>query len=118
MPTIQVDEPFVLNLDDGTQRDFRSGLFEVEQEIADHWYVKAKSKPYEGEAAAPASDGEPAQEATQQVTKDSATTKRAASRAKTADKSPSSRRRTADSEPEPTPTADKGKKRAVPSKKR
>ena len=44
MAQIKVTAPFRLNLDDGTFREFAPGVHELEDEIADHWYVKANSQ--------------------------------------------------------------------------
>lgn len=52
MKTIHVLKAFLLNLQDHTQRPFRAGLHEVEEHIADHWFVKAHSEPV-AEAPAP-----------------------------------------------------------------
>ena len=40
MKKIQVEKPFLLTHDDATQRRFTAGAHEVEDAIADHWYVK------------------------------------------------------------------------------
>ncbi len=55
MPVIEVLKDFVLTLDDHTRREFKKGEHEVEQAIADHWYVKAHSTPVEPAAATPIS---------------------------------------------------------------
>ncbi len=40
MKRIKVRKPFTLTLQDHTQRVFAAGEHEVEDTIADHWYVK------------------------------------------------------------------------------
>jgi hypothetical protein len=55
MQTIQVTQDFVLSLDDGTKRPFKQGVHEVDDAIAEHWYVKAHSVP----AAPPVAVSEP-----------------------------------------------------------
>jgi hypothetical protein len=44
MAKINVKKPFVLNLD-GLHRSFGVGLQEVEDEVAEHWYVQSHSEP-------------------------------------------------------------------------
>lgn len=39
--TIQVAKAFLLTLEDRTTRAFAKGLHEVEEHIANHWYVEA-----------------------------------------------------------------------------
>lgn len=46
MAKINVTKPFVLNMD-GLHRSFGVGLHGVEDEVAEHWYVKAHSEPVE-----------------------------------------------------------------------
>jgi len=41
MPKIYIAKPFVLSLDGGEQVKFSAGAHTVEQDIADHWFVKA-----------------------------------------------------------------------------
>jgi hypothetical protein len=43
MATVTVTKPFTLMSDDGKQRRFVVGTHEVDDAIADHWYVKAHS---------------------------------------------------------------------------
>jgi hypothetical protein len=45
MKEINVLKAFLLTLADHTQRAFAVGVHKVEDEIADHWYVKAHSEP-------------------------------------------------------------------------
>ncbi len=59
MKTINVFEDFVLTLDDHTKRAFKKGMHEVEDEIANHWYTQAHSKPIAAAEAAPAPPSEP-----------------------------------------------------------
>ena len=47
MKKIQVEKPFLLTHDDATQRRFTAGAHEVEDAIADHWYVKIHLAPEE-----------------------------------------------------------------------
>lgn len=59
MKFINVLKSFKLNLAEGVLRDFESGLHEVEDEIAAHWYVAANSEPLTAKQAKAikASDG-------------------------------------------------------------
>lgn len=59
MKKIRVHTPFELTLPDYTKRHFVAGLQLVEDDIAEHWFVKRYSEPAEGESL-PASDGESA----------------------------------------------------------
>ena len=45
MVTIKVAKPFTLSPDEGEPQVFGVGSYEVEQEVADHWYVKAHLAP-------------------------------------------------------------------------
>lgn len=45
MKFLNVLKTFRLNLMEGVIREFEAGLHEVEDDIADHWYVKANSEP-------------------------------------------------------------------------
>jgi hypothetical protein len=67
MKRINVVKPFRLTFDDHTTRDFKPGVVEVDEKIADHWYVKAHSEPVtetpaaaEPAAAPPAAPAAPA----------------------------------------------------------
>ncbi|MGA3827386.1 hypothetical protein ACA087_00750 [Pseudomonas chlororaphis] len=51
MKFINVLKGFKLNLAEGVIRDFESGLHEVEDEIAAHWYVAANSEPLSAKQA-------------------------------------------------------------------
>jgi len=59
MKKIRVHTPFELTLPDYTKRNFAEGLQLVEDDIADHWFVKRYSEPAEGESL-PVGDGESA----------------------------------------------------------
>lgn len=72
MAKINVLKAFRLNHHNAI-RDFKPGIVEVDQEVAEHWYVKAHSEPIaaEAEKAAPdpgnvADSGEPAPEGQQE----------------------------------------------------
>jgi hypothetical protein len=47
MKKIQVEKPFLLTHGDATERRFTAGVHEVEDAIADHWYVKMHLVPEE-----------------------------------------------------------------------
>jgi hypothetical protein len=57
MKEINVIKAFLLTLADHTKRAFAVGIHKVEDEIADHWFVKAHSEPVA--AVAPAVEPEP-----------------------------------------------------------
>lgn len=42
---INVIEQFTLTMADGVRKTFNRGIQDVEEEIADHWFVKAHSEP-------------------------------------------------------------------------
>lgn len=42
---INVQSPFTLTRDDGERVSYKVGIQEVEQWVADHWFVKAHSEP-------------------------------------------------------------------------
>ncbi len=44
MPEIEVVKPFTLTVSHGNQRSFVPGKYEVEPEVAEHWYTKAHLK--------------------------------------------------------------------------
>ena len=55
MPKIYIAKAFVLNTDGGEQIKFAVGARDVEQAVADHWFVKAhtaESAPTQSEDAA------------------------------------------------------------------
>lgn len=54
MASITVVTPFLLTRDDGTQQAFGIGTVEVDDAVANHWYVKAHCEVASAEAAAPA----------------------------------------------------------------
>lgn len=45
MKYLNVLTGFILTLADGAKREFEAGLQEIEDELADHWYVAAHSEP-------------------------------------------------------------------------
>ncbi|WP_288074664.1 hypothetical protein [Pseudomonas sp.] len=45
MKFLNVPKGFTLTLATGAKREFEAGLHEVEDELADHWYVAAHSEP-------------------------------------------------------------------------
>jgi hypothetical protein len=53
MPSITVDRPFTLTFDDGSQRHFKAGIHDVDEAIANHWFVKGMAK------ATPADEEQP-----------------------------------------------------------
>lgn len=54
MASITVVTPFLLTKDDGTQQAFGIGTVEVDDAVANHWYVKAHCGDVPAEVAAPA----------------------------------------------------------------
>lgn len=44
MPKIEIAKPFRLTLDNGSYRDFPAGEYDVEDAIAQHWFVKAHTR--------------------------------------------------------------------------
>lgn len=44
MKQISVLKKFTLSLDDGSKRDFSIGVHEVDDAVADHWFVQANSE--------------------------------------------------------------------------
>lgn len=67
MQVINVIKDFVLTLADGTKREFKRGIQEVEDIIAGHWFVKAHSEPVNAKASEEGTD--PASNATLDKTK-------------------------------------------------
>ncbi|SDI54309.1 STY1053 family phage-associated protein [Pseudomonas panipatensis] len=45
MKYLNVLTGFILTLADGAKREFEAGLQEIEDDLADHWYVAAHSEP-------------------------------------------------------------------------
>lgn len=43
MKQVNIITPFTLTLEGGRQQKFTTGLYELEDELADHWYVRAHS---------------------------------------------------------------------------
>lgn len=54
MVVINVIKDFVLTLVDGTKREFKKGIQEVDSVLAGHWFVKAHSEPVNAKASKPA----------------------------------------------------------------
>jgi hypothetical protein len=44
MKSVHIVMPFTLTLNDGSQRKFTPGVVELEDDIAEHWYVRAHSQ--------------------------------------------------------------------------
>jgi hypothetical protein len=43
MPIITIIKAFTLTFNDGKQQRFEPGAYDLEPDVADHWYVKAHS---------------------------------------------------------------------------
>ena len=44
MEKIEVVHPFTVTLDDGKQKHFQPGTYDVDHGVADHWFTKAHTK--------------------------------------------------------------------------
>ena len=53
MKKLNVLKAFVLTLEDGTTRAFKTGLQELEAHLHNHWFVKAHSEAVEAAPAVP-----------------------------------------------------------------
>lgn len=52
---MHVRNPFTLTKDDGEQINFKQGVQEIEDHLAEHWYVKANAEPVEDTKSSPKS---------------------------------------------------------------
>jgi hypothetical protein len=59
MATVLIKQSFTLILDDTRRFDYAAGLQEIDDDIAEHWYVKAHSEPVSEGRGAPESAREP-----------------------------------------------------------